>query len=266
MQVVSKVEQQKRPGRFNIYIADEFSFAVSETVLIKFNLFKGRELTKALIEEIKQADQEAKALQTAYVYLSQQLRSRYEVKQKLQLAEINTVTIENILKRLTEERLIDDVAFAQSFVRTIANTSIKGPKVIQQLLYQKRITNDVIEIALTEYSIELQLENATKLYFQLAKRYQKLAGFAKQQKIQQAMLQKGYDMEIIEQVKVRNVLPVDIDQEKQNLQREAEKIWYRNRKFEMGKRTLKTKQALYNKGFQSDDINTVMVTLSDEND
>ncbi|CAH0418769.1 Regulatory protein RecX [Periweissella ghanensis] len=262
MSIVSKVEQQKRAGRFNIYIADEFAFAVAETVLIRFNLFKGRELTPSLITEIKQADQEAKALQTAYVYLSQQLRSRYEVQQKLQQAEINTATIELILARLSAEHLIDDLAYAQSLVRTVANTSVKGPQVIKQLLYQKRIATDISERALNEYPVELQIENATKLYFQLAKRYQKLANFAKQQKIYQTLMQKGYSSAIIEQVVADNELPTDSTAEKQNLAHLAEKIWQRNRNLEPAKRTLKTKQALYNKGFQGDDINEIIATLA----
>lgn len=266
MQTISKVEQQKRAGRFNIYIADEFAFAVAETVLIRFNLFKGRELTPTLIEEIKQADQQAKALQTAYVYLSQQLRSRYEVQQKLQQVEINPVTIEMTLARLTTERLIDDLAYAQSLVRTVANTSVKGPQVIKQLLYQKHIAADISEQALTEYSQELQIENATKLYFQLAKRYHKLSNFAKQQKIYQTLMQKGYSATIIERVKTDNELTTDDDEEQQNLRHLAEKVWHRNRNIESAKRILKTKQALYNKGFQGDDINEIMAALITEVD
>lgn len=59
-----------------------------------------------------------------------------------------------------------------------------------------------------------------------------------------------------------NELPTDSTAEKQNLAHLAEKIWQRNRNLEPAKRTLKTKQALYNKGFQGDDINEIIATLA----
>lgn len=261
-QIISKVEQQKRQGRFNIYIGNEYAFAVAETVLIKFNLFKGRELTPLLIDEIKQADQQAKALQVAYMYLSQQLRSTYEVKQKLRQAEVDENTIELIIERLTAEHLIDDLAFAQSLVRTLAKTSLKGPRIVQQTLIQKHIEPDVVTIALTEYQVEWQVENATKLYLQLAKRYQKLAGFAKEQKLSQSLFQKGYSQTIIQQVMQDNEISSDRDDELENLKQLATKLWQRNRRYDALKRKIKTQQSLYAKGFQIDDIQMYVTELA----
>lgn len=261
-QVVTKVEQQKRIGRFNIYIKNEYAFAVAETVLIKYNIFKGRELTPTLINEIKIADQHARALQLAYNFLSQQLRSAYEIEQKLRTAEIDDSTIEVIMQRLRAEHLVDDLSYAQSLVRTLGKTSLKGPRVIEQVLWQKHIAEQISKIAILEYGEEMQIENATKLYFQLMKRYQRLANFAKKQRVYQAMMQKGYTQKIITIVVDSNVIPIDDEQELINLNKWAEKIWQRNRNLTLEKRILKTKQSLYMKGFQGDDIQRVVDDLS----
>lgn len=259
--VITKVQQQKRHNYFNIYVNNEYCFSVLENILIKFNLFKGRELNDLLITEIKQADQKLRALQMAYAFLSQQLRSEYEIENKLKQAEINEEIIAFVIERLKDERLLDDLLYAQSLVRTIAKTSLKGPGNIKQTLYQKHIDTGVSEIALKEYDSELQIENATKLYFQLHKRYQKLANYAKQQKIYQNLLQKGYSQTIITQVVTENNLPLDDELELDNVQRVAEKIWHRNREIAIGKRKIKTIQSLYNKGFQLEIIQEVVEQL-----
>lgn len=262
---VSKVEQQKKKGRFNIYVKDEYAFSVAENVLIKFNIFKGRELDDKLMEEIKLADANAKALQTAYNYLSQQLRSSYEVKEKLMALDIEEQIIDSVLERLKRDNLIDDLNYAKSYVRTMSKTSLKGPNIITQGLIKKRINMNIIVDALVEYPKDLQLENAEKLYEQLTKRYKKLSVFARKQKTYQSLLQKGFTKDIIELIDVTNE-NTDHEEELSNLLISAEKIWQRNEKIEINKRKIKVKQSLYNKGFLGDDINNVLEKLLDGTD
>lgn len=261
-QMITKVQQQQRHNYFNIYVNNEYAFSVLENILIKFNLFKGRELNDHLINEIKAADQNLRALQMAYAFLSQQLRSEYEVEKKLRLADVDESTIGFVIRRLRDEHLLDDLVYAQSLVRTLAKTSLKGPGSVKQTLYQKHIAHGISEIALQEYPSELQIENATKLYFQLHKRYQRLANYAKQQKIYQNLLQKGYSQTIVTQVVTENNLPLDDELELDNIQRVAEKIWHRNRSLMLEQRKIKTIQSLYNKGFQLEMIQEVIEQLT----
>ncbi|MDY3702578.1 MAG: recombination regulator RecX, partial [Limosilactobacillus coleohominis] len=41
---ITKIEAQKRKGRYNVYLDGKFAFPVAESVLIKFRLMKGVEL------------------------------------------------------------------------------------------------------------------------------------------------------------------------------------------------------------------------------
>ena len=81
---VTKVESQKRPGRYNIYLNDEYAFPISEEVLIKFAIFKGTELTRVLVEQIKAADSVSKLYGKAVDFISYRQRTEYEVRTKLQ--------------------------------------------------------------------------------------------------------------------------------------------------------------------------------------
>ena len=47
--VITKIEAQKKKGRYNIYLNDAFAFGVDQATVVKFALFKGTELTKEQI-------------------------------------------------------------------------------------------------------------------------------------------------------------------------------------------------------------------------
>ena len=51
-QKITSITAQKRPGRFNVFLDGNYAFSVSEEVLVKFQLSKGKELDSADLEEI----------------------------------------------------------------------------------------------------------------------------------------------------------------------------------------------------------------------
>ena len=55
MKKVTKVTRQRKPGRYNVYLDDEFALAVDEKILIKYNLFKDTELEDEDIKEMLQS-------------------------------------------------------------------------------------------------------------------------------------------------------------------------------------------------------------------
>ena len=68
MKKVTKVTRQRKPGRYNVYLDDEFALAVDEKILIKYDLFKGTELEDDALKEIEAAEFEQKAYTKALVY------------------------------------------------------------------------------------------------------------------------------------------------------------------------------------------------------
>ena len=45
MAIITKVSAQKRQGRYNIFLDQEYAFSVSEKTLAEFVLLKGQELS-----------------------------------------------------------------------------------------------------------------------------------------------------------------------------------------------------------------------------
>ncbi len=255
MKKITKIEAQKRKGRYNVYLDDQYAFPVAESVLIKYRLMKGMELDQNQIAQITTDDQIAKAYGRMLDYLSHQLRTEKEVIQKLQEIETPEEYFEPILKKLREERLLDDHNYAKSYVRTVMNTELKGPNVIRRKLRLKGIGELDIDAALEKFTDEKQLENAIKLAQKLFRRYRSQPTRRQEEKVRQGLMTNGYRADIFNQIQETVEPEVDAEQQNELLDRQASKLLRRYQKYQGYERQMKLKQALYRKGFDLDDIN-----------
>ena len=252
---ITAIQAQKRKGRYNIFIDGQYRFPVSEEVLIQFRLHKDQEITNDQIQAITDADSISKAYNKALDYLSYQLRTEKEIIQYLQQHDFTDSQIEPVLQRLRSQGYINDLEYAKSYVRTIAKTSDKGPKVITQKLRQKGVLENDIETALEEFSFEDQLQNSIKIAQKLARKYHREAFKVKIQKIKNGLFTKGFSSAIATEAINRLDLEKDADQEKEQLRLQGAKIMRRYQRFPLSQRNQKVKMALYRKGFSMDEIN-----------
>lgn len=84
MKKITKITRQKNNDeRYNIFLDEEYAFAVDEAVLIQFELKKGKVLDEFDIGDITYEEEIRKAFNKALQFLSFQMRSEHEVKEKL---------------------------------------------------------------------------------------------------------------------------------------------------------------------------------------
>ncbi|MBB1079788.1 recombination regulator RecX [Limosilactobacillus sp. STM2_1] len=254
MAKISKIEAQKRKGRYNVYLDGKYAFPVAESVLIQFNLMKGAELDKEQISAIVTADQQAKAYSRMLDYLSYQMRTESDIIKKLKETNTPEEFIVPILKKLRAQHLVDDHAYAAAYVRTVMNTELKGPIVIRQHLRQKKIGENDIDNALAQFTLADQAENAKKLAGKLFRRYRKQPGRRREQKVQQGLITKGFPSSIYDMIKDEVVPQPDGEQENELLVKEAEKQWRRANRYEGYAKEQHFKQAMFRKGFDLDDV------------
>lgn len=262
---ITMIQTQKKAGRFNIYINDKYAFPVSESVLIKYRLHKGQELDENLIEEIKLADDISKGYNAVLNYLSYQLRTRKEVEDKLRSLDIHEDYIPEIINKLIDLDLINDKNYAESYVRTMMNTSDKGPKVIKLNLLKKGVDDNIAEDALILYTDKLQVEKGVTLAEKLANRYNHDSYRNKQNKIKQSLLTKGFSYDIIDTIIQELDLIFDDDTEREILLEKANKLWSRYDNLDIKKRKFKIQQALFKQGFSFSDITSALDEIEDTN-
>ena len=112
-----------------------------------------------------------------------------------------------------------------------------------------------------EYPAEMQLKNALKLAEKTVAKSKKKSFNECNQKITQALLNKGYSSELASQVRQSLNLTKDVDQEHENLRLETEKLWHKNSRIDLKKRRNKIKAALFRKGFDLYECDRIMDEL-----
>lgn len=258
MRTITKITTQiKNKERYNIYTdegsGEQYAFSVDEAVLIKFGLKKGMDLDDFLYTEICYEDDIRKSYNLALQYLARRMRSEFEVRQYLMEKNVDPPIIQEVILRLYNYKFLDDEQYAYSYVRTQMNTTDKGAILIKRELKDKGISTELIEKAIGLYSFDDQLETAKKLCEKTSSRNTKSSERALKQKLEQMLIRKGFDYDIISEA-VSEATAGLMNDEMDALKFQAEKL-HKKYQNEIGyEYERKMKQALFRKGFSLEQI------------
>lgn len=266
LSIITKITQQKRSSnRFNVFLDEEYAFSISEDVYIKFHLYKGKEMTAAEIDVIKQADDVQRAYLLAVHYLSYRMRTEQEMRTHLREKDLLNDVIENVIARLYEEGLLNDKSFAMAFINDRMNRSTKGPNVVRRELMEKGITKHIIDETLTVYTKEEQINKAYTLGEKEAKKSSRHPLKRRKNQLKSRLLRRGFTKDVV--FEVVEMVEFDVDEENEFLllKKEADKLYtkYKN-KYEHYELTMRLKQRLYSRGFPLSQIDSYITTLANE--
>ena len=150
MNITKITAQVKTPGRYSVFVDEKYAFSLSDTALLESKLVPGQELSKEELDSWKQASADDKVLGRTLQYAMIRPRSTWEMQSYLQRKKAAPPLIDLILNKLSNLRMLDDEAFARSWV---ANRRLLRPtskRKLQQELKAKRVANDIIEQVLAE--------------------------------------------------------------------------------------------------------------------
>lgn len=253
--IITKITAQKAKGRYNIFLDGEYAFPVSENVLIRHVLTKGTHVSKDFQKQLETEDSFSKAYSRALNYLSHSLRTEKQVRDDLFDKDYEAYA-DQVIEKLKDQRLINDLEYAKSYVRTQANINRKGPKLIDRELQEKGVAELTILDAMVEYPEDYQVDNASELIQKRMKKPNKSSERQKMQKIRQYLFGKGYANDVINQAFDIVESEVDDEEEYQALVKQADKAYRRYARKSSGyELKQKLKAYLFNKGYQSELIN-----------
>lgn len=156
MPVITRLVQgKKNPNRVNLYLDDQFAFALSIDEVAKNNLKKGLELSDEQIARLKQTDE------TEYIYakllnfLSYRPRTIKEVRDRLWKYDVKDPVIQNtFIERLQSKGYLDDLAFARWFTLSRNTHRPRSSRMLMQELKAKGVSSDIIQSVIGEVSAE----------------------------------------------------------------------------------------------------------------
>lgn len=156
MPVITRLVQgKKNPNRVNLYLDDQFAFALSIDEVAKNNLKKGLELTDEQIARLKDKDE------TEYIYakllnfLSYRPRTVKEVRDRLWKYDVKDPVIQNtFIERLQSKGYLDDLAFSRWFTLSRNTHRPRSSRMLMQELKAKGVSSDIIQSVIGEVSAE----------------------------------------------------------------------------------------------------------------
>ncbi|WP_029486725.1 recombination regulator RecX [Enterococcus gallinarum] len=253
MITIIRISKGKGPF-YEVDFSNGESLRVSEDLLVRFRLLKGKEVTEEELTEIKKSSGFDIGLQQAMNYISYQLRSEKEVRTYLKDKEINLEDRHLVVQRLKELNLLDDRTYGESYLRTQIRLGDKGPSVISQQLKQKGLSEEVIQEVMPLYTEEKQFDVGYHTAEKALRRFQGKSHKEMMQKLSLHLMQKGFRQPVIQLI--LDELPTDRGDEEENaaLQKEGQRLLRRHQRLPLNKRKMKIKQGLYQKGFALDAI------------
>ena len=154
---ISKIEPQKKnKRRSTIYINGNFAFGLSNEILLKFDLHEGDSIDKDLIENVLLEQEKQRIRERAFRILHYRKRSAEELKTRLMRIGFDLALVEGIINEFIEEKTLNDIDFAESFVADHTNLKPKGNIFISRELKRRGISPETIDKA-------LRLRNETRV-------------------------------------------------------------------------------------------------------
>ena len=194
-QITAIKPQEKRKNRFNVYLDGQFALAISNELLVSEGLKVGQELSFEKREELVAKDRLGKAQEQIYRFLSYRPRSEKEIYDYLGKKKLKDEEKEKIIKKLKEEKLIDDLEFARWFLEQRQTFRPKGSYALRQELRQKGIGEKIIDQVLPNKEEELSL--AKKALVKAEKKYASFLGREKKEKLMAYLRRRGFSWEAV---------------------------------------------------------------------
>ncbi len=245
--------QKKNTERFNIYIEregkEEYAFAVDVDILIKYNLQRDKELDDDFVKEVLTAEEQQKAYRLSLNHLSYRMRATSEVEAYLMEKETPEHAVKHAIKRLTDQKYLNDQQFALAYTATKKATTPQGPGKIRRDLEALKVPKSYIDEALAEFTEEEELEKVLKFLRQKQKELARRSVRELKQKLQQTLMQRGFSTEVTRQGLQLVFEEVEAETEESAALYQARKYYPKYRNLEPFARIQKTQQALVRKGF-----------------
>lgn len=201
--LITKIEvQQNHKNYFNLYSEEDvYLFSITEETLLHFGISKNKEFSDEELESIHLYDQKMRCVYQAYRYLTRRPYLNAELKRKLSAKKFSNLIIEQTLEYLNKKKYMDDDAFIKMFVQEQINLKKNGPLIIKKKLLEKGARTTVIDPILSEdYTEEMQIKNAKKLFQSKIKTIDQDDEKKIKEKMFRFLQQKGFAWMIIEQI------------------------------------------------------------------
>ena len=150
--ITSITSQQKNKDRCNIFIDEQFAFATSLEIVMRYRLKVGEKVSKADLEEIVLENDKVQALDKAITYISKALKTKRQVKDYLLRKGYSETVVFYCIDKLKDYNLINDAEYSKRYIESNAKT--QGKRLFEYKLMMKGVKKSDIELGESECEID----------------------------------------------------------------------------------------------------------------
>lgn len=199
-------------------------YIVTEDLIVKYTLIKGRELTTEELSKIESEIINENLLLKVYNYISYQFRSEYEIKKYLYGLSANENQVNDIIIKLKSLNMIDDNYLSVSILNYCI-AQLKGPKIYKNKLYERRI--EIIH----NYNDNDQVEAINKSIEKNKDKNKKLPALKQKLLLTQKLLRDGFEEKYVYKLIDEVSFDDDTDEQLERLIKEYEKLQIKYSKY-----------------------------------
>lgn len=195
---ITSIEKQKNRSRYNIYIDDQFAFAIHEDILVKFRLSKGQEIDPEDILNVLKAEERHRAEQYALRYINFRPRTSQEVYEYLHKKGFEEADCQAIISMCMEKGYINDQWYASQWIEERKRLKPRGRHMLRQELVHRGINDETVDEVL-----QGQLSNEDEKQMIMDLIYKKYKGqlfptlFDMKKKMIPYLQRKGFPLDIV---------------------------------------------------------------------
>ena len=188
-------------NKYNVTI-DNDTYKFNENIVVKYRLVKGKEIDDKILKEAIQANDFDSIYLKTEKYAINYRKSEKEIIKYLKNKEVDEKYISQIIKKLKDNKLIDDSSLVEAMVYSLIKKS-NGKKLIEQKLYMHGLDKELIDNAIKNIDMKEYYNYLSKLYEKIKHKYDKFEDYIRVNKLKNYLLQKGYTIDDINTLKIK---------------------------------------------------------------
>lgn len=202
MPIVTQIAIPRRsPNRRKVYLDGQPAFTCNITVIARFRLREGLDLTDEQVQQIQQGEVRQECMDHALGILQRRLHSRAELHRKLSTREYPLAMIDDVLDQLTQMSYVDDARFAHVRAQAAAENRHHGPRRALLELRKTGINSTLAEQTIQSiYDQQDPVAIAMKLAGKQAPRLKKLDPPVARRRLAGLLQRRGFDYDTIQAV------------------------------------------------------------------
>ncbi len=149
------IKIKKEGGRYVLHLSNDETLSLKESVFVRHNLYKGKEIDEDQIAAIVFDGERQDGIDFALKKLTNR-KTENEIRTLLSSENFGEEIIDEVVNYLIEYGFVDDESYALLFCRDKRNINGYGPVKIAYILRQKGIDDATITHGLEEYTAEIE--------------------------------------------------------------------------------------------------------------